>query len=57
VFTKDGICTLAGVIIVDPMQVDLFPQFAQLKDLMPSMQLKLKKGSIAINTPLINSSF
>ncbi len=28
----------------------------QLKDLLPSMQLKLKKRAIATNTPLINSS-
>jgi hypothetical protein len=25
VFTKDDICTLVGVIIVDPMQADLLP--------------------------------
>jgi hypothetical protein len=24
VFTKDGICTLADVVIVDPTQIDLF---------------------------------
>jgi hypothetical protein len=30
-----------------------FPNLAQLKDLSPLMQLKPKKGAIAINTPLI----
>jgi hypothetical protein len=26
VFTKDGICTLADIAIIDPMHADLFPQ-------------------------------
>jgi len=26
VFTKDGICTLANIVIADPMQADLLPQ-------------------------------
>jgi hypothetical protein len=55
--TKNGIHTLASVIIVNPTQANLFPQFAQLKDLMSLMQLKLKKGFIVIDTPLISSSF
>jgi len=33
-----------------------FPNLAQFKELLPSLQLKLKKGVIMINTPLINSS-
>jgi hypothetical protein len=33
-----------------------FCDFAQLKDLLLSMQLKPRKGAIAIDTPLINSS-
>jgi hypothetical protein len=33
-----------------------FPNLAQFKELLPSLQLKPKKGVITINTPLINSS-
>jgi hypothetical protein len=33
-----------------------FPDLAQLKDSLPLMQLKPRKGIIATNTPLINSS-
>jgi hypothetical protein len=53
VLTKDSILTLAEIVIIDPMRVDLLPDLAQLKDFPPLMQLKLGKGVITINTPLI----
>jgi len=37
VLTKDGIRTLAEVVIVDSMQVDYFFDLAQFKDLSPLM--------------------
>jgi hypothetical protein len=47
VLTKDGICTLVNVVIVNLTQVDLlFP-----------MWFKPKNGIIAIDTLLINYSF
>jgi hypothetical protein len=59
VLTKDNICILADIIIVDSTRVDVF--FWSFKDLPPSMQLKLmrfkpKKIVIMTNTPLINFS-
>jgi hypothetical protein len=34
-----------------------FPNLVQLKDLLSPMELKPRKGAIATDTPLINSSF
>jgi hypothetical protein len=57
VLTKDGIRTLVvDLIIANPTRVYLLPDLVQLKDLLPLMQLKQKKGAITTNTPLINSS-
>ncbi len=53
VLTKDSILTLVEIVIIDPMRVDLLPDLAQLKDFPPLMQLKLGKGVITTNTPLI----
>jgi hypothetical protein len=54
--TKDGICTLADVVIVDPMQWIYFLDLAEFKDLLCPMQFKPRKGAVTIDTPLINSS-
>jgi hypothetical protein len=56
VLSKDGIRTLANVIIVDPTRANLFSYLTQLKDLLPPMQLKPRERAIATNTSLINSS-
>jgi len=56
VLTKDEICTLVDLIIANPTRAYLFPNLVQLKDLLPLMQLKPKKGAIATNTPIIISS-
>jgi hypothetical protein len=56
VLNNDGIRTLVDLIIANPTQVDLLPNLGQLKDLLSLMRLKPKKGAIATNTPLINSS-
>jgi hypothetical protein len=56
VFTKDGIRTLVDLIIANPTRAYLFFDLVQLKDLLPSMQLKPKKGAIATNTTIIISS-
>jgi len=62
VLTKDEIHTLANVVITDPTRAyltcaDLFPNLAQLKDLLPSIQFKSKKEATKINTSLNNSFF
>jgi len=56
VFIKYNIHTLANIVIADVTQADLLPRSSQLKNLLPSMQFKLKKRAIMINTQLINSS-
>jgi hypothetical protein len=43
VFTKDGIRTLANIVIVNSTQANLFLDLAQLKDLILSMWLKPNK--------------
>jgi hypothetical protein len=37
VLSKDGICTLVNIIIVNPTHQIYFPDFTQLKDLLPLM--------------------
>ncbi len=54
--TKDDIHTLANVVIPNLMQIDLFPNLAQPKDLLPPIDSNKKKKTIATNIPLINSS-
>jgi hypothetical protein len=54
--SKYNIHTLVDIVIADPTRADLLPQFSQLKDLLPSMQFKVKKRAIVINTQLINYS-
>jgi hypothetical protein len=57
VFTKNGISTLANVVIVDPTQANLLiDDPMQPKDLLPPKQFKPKKRVITIDTPLIISS-
>jgi hypothetical protein len=56
VLIKDDICTLANVVIANPMRQDLFPWYWTTQSLLPLMALKLKKEVIVIDTPLINSS-
>jgi hypothetical protein len=50
VLTKDGIHTLIDIVIVDQTRVDLLPQSCTLKDLLPPIQLKPKKGITVNNT-------
>jgi hypothetical protein len=56
VFTKDGIHTLANVVIIDLMWVDLFPQFCATQRFVASNVVQTKKRTIVNDTPLINSS-
>jgi hypothetical protein len=52
--TKDDICTLVDVIIVDPMRTNLLPRFCLTQGFATSDMAQAKH--IAIDTPLINSS-
>jgi hypothetical protein len=53
---KDDILTLVVIVIINSMRVDLNPDLVQLKDLLPPVQLKLRKGAITTNIILINFS-
>jgi hypothetical protein len=44
-FTKDGIRTLADVVIIDPMRVDLFPQSCAIQRFVVSNVAQTKKRS------------
>jgi hypothetical protein len=57
VFIKDGIHTLADVVITDPTRMDLFCQSCITWGFVASKVVQAKKGALAINTPLIISSF
>jgi hypothetical protein len=54
---KDGIFTLPTLSLQTQHERIFFIDHAQLKDLLPPKELKPNKGGIAINTPLIISSF
>jgi len=45
VLTKDGICTLANVVIADPMQGDLFPQSCAIQGFVVSDATQAKERS------------
>jgi hypothetical protein len=45
VFTKDDICTLVNVVIIDPTQVDLFPQSCATQRFVISNAIQAKKQS------------
>jgi hypothetical protein len=55
VLTKDGICTLANIVIVDPTRACLLPQSCATQGL-TTFETTQTKSSIAIDTQLINSS-
>jgi hypothetical protein len=54
--TKDGIRTLANVVIVDSTRVDLFPQSYATQGFVALDAIQAKEKSYRTNTPLINSS-
>jgi hypothetical protein len=56
VFTKDGIRTLGNVFIVDPTPKDLLLQSCTTQEFVAFHVTQVKKKTIIINTPLINSS-
>jgi hypothetical protein len=56
VLAKDDIHTLADVIIVDLTWVDWFPRSCTIQIFAASNAAQAKKGAIATDTPLINSS-
>jgi len=45
VFTKDGICTLANVIIANPMRTDLLPQSCATQGFVASNAAQVKERS------------
>jgi len=45
VLTKDGIRTLTNVVIVDPMQADLFPQSCVIQGFVSSDTTQAKERS------------
>jgi hypothetical protein len=57
VLTKDDIPTLADVVIANPTQAIYFPNLMQFNDLLHLMQLKPRKGTFIMDTPIITSSF
>jgi hypothetical protein len=56
VFIKDNIYTLIDIVIIDLTWNEFISPSSQLKDLLLSMQFRLKKRIIVMNTQLINSS-
>jgi hypothetical protein len=50
VLTKDGICTIANVVIVDPMRVDLLPQSCATQKFVAFDIVQAKKKVIMTNT-------
>jgi hypothetical protein len=56
VLTKDGILTLVDVVLSTQHKQIYFPDVMQLKDSLPLMQFKPKKGTIVTNNSPINSS-
>jgi hypothetical protein len=57
VLIKDDICTLVDIIIIDPTWVDLHPWSYTIQRFNALDAVQAKKGSIATDTTLINSSF
>jgi len=52
VITKDGICTLVDLVIVDPMHVDLFPRFHITQEFATSNAAQAKKRSYHNQHPI-----
>jgi hypothetical protein len=50
-FTKDGIRTLADVVIVNPMQADLLPQFCTTQKFVTFDAIQAKEKSYCIRHP------
>jgi hypothetical protein len=57
VLTKNGICILTDIVIANPMQADLLPQYRATQRFIASNVGKAKKKATTINTPLIDYSF
>jgi hypothetical protein len=55
VLTKDGICTIVDVVIVNPMRMDLLPQSCETQKFVALNVVQAKKKVIVTNTPLINA--
>jgi hypothetical protein len=52
VFTKDGICTLADIVIVDPTQMDLLPQFCAIQRFATSNVIQAKEKNYCNQHPI-----
>jgi hypothetical protein len=52
VITKDGIRTLADLVIVDPMHADLFPRFHTTQEFVTSNVAQAKKRSYHNQHPI-----
>jgi hypothetical protein len=52
VFTKDDICTLANVVIINPMGVDLFPRSYATQRFVVSNVVQTKKRSYCEWNPI-----